>query len=88
MNYDALKMASQASQRRCCEALKMASQASQRRCCEACEGPESKELQIVRGDLRRLRSDFSKIGHRNSLFFGPSQGCRLRTPIGASGPLP
>lgn len=49
MNYDALKMASQASQRRCCEACEGPSQASQWRCCEACEGPESKELQIVRG---------------------------------------
>lgn len=67
------------------ESPKMASQASQLRCCEACEGPESKELQIVRGDLRRLRSDFSKIGLRNSLFSGPSQGRRLRTPIGGSG---
>ena len=67
------------------DALKMASQASQRRSCEACEGPKSKELQITWGDLRRLRSDFSKIGLRNSLFSGPSQGRRLRTPIGGSG---
>jgi hypothetical protein len=64
------------------DALKMASQASQRRACGACEGPESKELQRARGYLRRLRSDFSKMGLRNSLFSGPSQGRRLRTPIG------
>ena len=67
------------------DALKMASQASQRSACGACEGQESKELQRARGYLRRLRSDFTKMGLRNSLFSGPSQGRRLRTPIGGSG---